>query len=416
MPLITRTLKGSKLSIEEMDGNLLYLETLAISNLRDYVQLQNRPLVIDNLDRWNTTKELKLNNHHLYIDGPYTIRFTNHLNEGGPNYLFRAWDWDGPSSQFATPYQDQEVVYNERAQISFLMEDTQKSSLSLKSFDWSGGSQSGVEFDYKFYQGSLRLPINGSSPETVDGSLAFSDGISWNPGSTNQPQLNVRLDGQWKQVNFGAGVTGPTGPIGSAGPQGVTGPSFTVNDFGLNKLVTSDGSEGGLNAQSNLTFDGLTFSIIGDLNITGTINQPTILSPTINFPTMGFAKLEGDTTLQNISTVLVDTIQIDTPTVDFDFNLGSIFYISTLQNDFEVNLQNLPTANGRAINITVFIQQDSTPFGVNGFKIDGTVQTLKWIGGTQPTPLPFTVTTYIFNLLRSNNSWVQVLGSIGIYA
>lgn len=416
MPLITRTLKGSKLSIEEMDGNLTYLENLAVSNLRDYVQLQNKPFLIDNLDRWNTTKEVKFDNHHLYIDGPYTIRFTNHVNEGGPNYLFRAWDWDGPSGFPPTPYQNEEVTYNERAQISFFMEEPQKSSVSVKSYDWTGGSQSGVEFDYKFYQGSLNLPYATSEPAQLDGLIAFSDGQFWDPSSTGVPQLNIRLSGQWKQVNLGAGVTGPEGPVGPEGAQGATGPSSTINNFGQFKVVTSDGSENGLNAEDNLTFDGATFSIFGDLKISGTIDQPTIKSATLDNAILDFAFLQGDTTLQNITTVLVDSVLVTTPTVIFDFGLGSVFYITSPSNDFIVNIINLPVIDSRAINITVFVSQGVTNFGINGFEIEGVSQTIKWIGGTPPTPLPTTVTAYTFNLLRSGNTWVEVLGAAGIYA
>ena len=416
MPLITRSLKGSKLSIEEMDGNLLYLESLAVSALRDYVQLQNKPLVIDSLDRWNSTKEFKFNNHHLYIDGPYSVRFTNQVNEGGPNYLFRAWDWDGPSGFPATPYQNEEVVYNERAQISFVMEDTEKSSLYLKSFDWTDGTQSGVEFNYKFYQGGFILPYNTSEPVDNDGCIAFSDGVYWNPDNSGQPSLNVRINSEWKQVNFGAGVTGPDGPAGIEGPQGSTGPSYIINNYGQFKLVSSDGSEGGLNAEDNLTFDGSTFSIFGDLRIFGTIDQPTITSPSLNTPTLNYAILQGDTTLQNITTVLVDSIVVTSPTVDFDFNLGSVFYTSSPSNDFTVNVTNLPLTDSRAINITVFVTQGITSFGITGFEIDGVSQIIKWIGGTPPTPLPTTVTAYTFNLLRSGSNWVEVLGAAGIYA
>jgi hypothetical protein len=416
MPLITRTLKGSKLSIEEMDGNLTYLEGLATSQLRDYVQLQNKPLVIDNLDRWNTTKEVKFNSHHLYIDGPYTIRFTNHVNEGGPNYLFRAWDWDGPSSAPATPYQNEEVVYNERAQISFIMEDLEKSSLSFKSFDWTSGTQSGVEFDYKFYQGGVILPYNTIEPVDNDGCIAFSDGVNWNPNNLGQPTLNVRIGGEWKQVNFGPGVTGPSGPAGNDGPQGSTGPSYIINNFGQNKFVLSDGTENGLIGQDDLTYDGLTFSILGDVKIFGSLDQPIIKSPSIDTPTLNYAILQGDTTLQNITTVLVDSILVTNATVNFDFNLGSVFYVSSPSNDFTLNIINLPLVDSRAINITVFVDQGITNFTIIGFEIDGVPKVIRWIGGTPPTTLPTTVTAFTFNILRSNNDWVQVLGAAGIYA
>jgi len=362
MPLITRSQKGSKLSIEEMDGNLSYLEGLAVSSLRDYTQLANKPLFLDLFDRYNSTKEIIIDNTNLYINGPFSLRFANYLGEGSSNSLIRVWDYDGPLG--STPSILDETTYNERVQISFLMEDTQKSSLSLKSYDWSAGTQSGVEFEYKFYQGSAILPINTSEPTSTDGTVAFSDGFEWDPGSTGKKNLNIFLDGSWNQVNLD--------------------PSF---------------------------FDGLTFSITGDLKLTGVIEEPTIKTPIVEFAT-----LQGDTTLQNISTVLVDSLSVTQSTINFDYIDGSVFYLTTIENDFTANVVNLPTTDSRATNITIFLSQGVGTFSITGLQIDDVSQTIKWIGGIPPTALPNSVMTYTFNILRSGDNWVEVLGAGGIYA
>lgn len=412
MPLITRQLKGSKLSIEEMDSNLTYLENLAISNLRDYVQLQNKPLVIDQLDRWNTTKDLKINNHHLYVDGPFSIRFVNHVNEGGANYLMRVWDWDGPSGQLSTPYQNEEVVYYERAQITYEMETSQRSSVTLKTFDWTGGSQSGVGYEHKFYQGSIILPNINAEPTSTNGAIAISDGVFWNPSNSGKQELNVRLNGSWKQVNFGVGATGPTGP---AGPKGDPGPGVSIVNFGTNRLLVNDGTETGVIAQSDITYDGVTFTIDGDLSVSGDISNASLNAPILFSPQMQTAKLDGSTTLQNISTVLVDTVSVTIPIEDFDYNLGSVFYVKNPQTDFEVNLTNVPITTARAINVTIILSQTGTTYGINGFRIDNISQTIKWVGSIQPVVLPNKVMAYSFNIIRSADTWSEVLGSAASY-
>jgi hypothetical protein len=63
------------------------------------------------------------------------------------------------------------------------------------------------------------------------------------------------------------------GANGAVGPQGVTGPSFTVSNFGVNRVLVSNGTANGATAQSNLTFNGSTFSIVGGLNISGVTNS-----------------------------------------------------------------------------------------------------------------------------------------------
>lgn len=412
MPLITRSLKGSKLSIEEMDGNLTYLQNLATSTLRDYVQLQNRPLIISQKDRWNSIKEITLDKKNLYIDGPFSLRFTNQVNQGGPLPLLRVWDWDGPLGELSTTYSNQEIVYNERAQISFMTETGQKSSLSLNSFDWTGGSQSGVTYEYKFYQGGVKLPMN-ATPSSVEGTIAFSDGVIWDPYSSGQKNLNIYLDGSWNKITVGSGATGPAGPTGSSGdtgPVGPTGPSLDIVNPELNKLLTSDGTNTGVVAQSNLTYDGFTFSLTGDLIVSGAVVQPNISSPSISF-----AVLEGDTTLQNITTVLNDTIQVTQSVVDFDFISGSVYYLTSVSNDFTINVINLPTTDSRAINLTLFLSQGITTFGLDGLQIDSNPYTIKWIGGVTPIIAPNSVVAYTFNMIRSGGNWSEVLGAGGIY-
>tara|TARA_A100000172_G_scaffold370_1_gene271 strand:+ start:11733 stop:14096 length:2364 start_codon:yes stop_codon:yes gene_type:complete len=65
------------------------------------------------------------------------------------------------------------------------------------------------------------------------------------------------------------GAQGPTGPQGVAGPPGPSG-SATITNAGNDRVMTSV-SGTTLNAESNLTFNGSTLVVSGNLNVTGTI-------------------------------------------------------------------------------------------------------------------------------------------------
>ena len=414
MPLLTRTLKGSKLTIEEMDGNLTYLENLAISQLRNYVQLQDKPLIIDNLDRWNTTKEFVFSNHHLYINGPFGIRFSNHIDESGTNYLIRAWEWDGPLGASSTPYRNQELTYFERLQINFTKEEPEKSMMNLKTFDWSGGTESGVEYSYKFYQGGVILPYNTNPPSDIDGCIAFSDGNFWDPTGTGQPDLNVRMGGEWKRINLGIGITGPEGPIGPSGPigpQGEAGVATIITNFGNQKLILSDGSESGLYAEDDIQYDGSVMTLDGDLVVLGIVDQPTISSPTINDPVINNPSLSGGISLGNFLTTLIDTIIVTEPVIELDFSLGREFYIINPLNDFGVNIVNVPDDNSYVSRLIVYLSQDTETFSLTELSIDSELIPIKWLNSIPPTPLPTLVTRYEFTLIRTNNEWRDVLGN-----
>ena len=61
------------------------------------------------------------------------------------------------------------------------------------------------------------------------------------------------------------GPLGPTGDTGPMGPTGDTGPGITVANALDNRLLTSDGTSYGANAETNLTFDGSLMTLTGSM-------------------------------------------------------------------------------------------------------------------------------------------------------
>jgi hypothetical protein len=79
------------------------------------------------------------------------------------------------------------------------------------------------------------------------------------------------------------GNTGETGPQGNTGPQGFqgpTGPGIEVTNFSDNRVLTSDGTSYGANAEDNLTFDGSLLTVAGGATISGTLSVSGYSFPT----------------------------------------------------------------------------------------------------------------------------------------
>tara|TARA_B110000977_G_scaffold183320_1_gene245858 strand:+ start:265 stop:1383 length:1119 start_codon:yes stop_codon:yes gene_type:complete len=86
-----------------------------------------------------------------------------------------------------------------------------------------------------------------------------------------------------------SGSSGTSGSSGSSGSSGTSG-SATIANLGNNRVTTSTGVQGALNAESNLTFDGSTLTVTGDLTATGNTILGQVGTDTIQLQ----GKIDGD--------------------------------------------------------------------------------------------------------------------------
>ena len=102
-----------------------------------------------------------------------------------------------------------------------------------------------------------------------DGPQGFqgNDGPQGNEGSQGfqGPQGSQGFQGP-------QGFQGNDGPQGNDGSQGFQGPGINISNFTDDRVLTSDGTPNGANAEENLLFDGSLLTVIGD-SIIG--NSPT---------------------------------------------------------------------------------------------------------------------------------------------
>jgi hypothetical protein len=123
----------------------------------------------------------------------------------------------------------------------------------------------------------------------------------------------------------------------------------------------------------------------------------------------------GSLNVQEIREKVTDS-SISTNVMTCDYTTGTIFYqASNPSANFTVNVTNLPTDDGNAITISIFVTQGSTGYIPNALQVAGSAQTIKWAGGTAPTPTSSSgkIDLFTFSLIRRGSAWT-VLGSANL--
>jgi hypothetical protein len=91
-----------------------------------------------------------------------------------------------------------------------------------------------------------------------------------------------------------------------------------------------------------------------------------------------------------------------------DYSTGAIFYgTGSLTANFTVNITNAPTDNGKAMTVSLFVTQGATGYIPTTLNINGSSATIKWVGGSAPTPTSSNGKIDIFNftLIRRSSTW-----------
>jgi hypothetical protein len=98
------------------------------------------------------------------------------------------------------------------------------------------------------------------------------------------------------------------------------------------------------------------------------------------------AAFTGNVQLQEISETTVD-ITLATNVATLDWTAGNVYYIATAPSAaMTFNVTNVPTTVSKIMTINVFVTQGATGYIPSTFQIAGVGQTIKWAGGSAPTP------------------------------
>lgn len=174
---------------------------------------------------------------------------------------------------------------------------------------------------------------------------------------------------------------------------------------------------------SSVTVNGTAISLGGSGTVTaaagtltGTILNSTVTDSSLTtVGTLNGLTITGATNLEEIREKVVDST-ISTNVMTCSYTSAGVFYQSTSPSaNFTVNFTNVPTDNGNAITISIFVVQGATGYIPNVFQIDGSTQTIKWSGGSAPTPTSSSgkIDLFTFTMIRRSSTWT-VLGSANL--
>ena len=181
-------------------------------------------------------------------------------------------------------------------------------------------------------------------------------------------------------------ITGPQGQKGDQGEIGPTGPSGSVD---TGSLVTTS------------SFNDFTSSF-NTGSFTGSFTGSILAS---NFEN------SGNTSIGAVQErfILVDSPQL--PSASFDFNSGSIFYVTRQEENIPWNIINLPTTPETAITLTFIVEQNDPPYSASVYEFDGQSVSVMWPQGVAPTGSADVVDVIGLTAFYANSSWT-VLGSL----
>jgi hypothetical protein len=128
-------------------------------------------------------------------------------------------------------------------------------------------------------------------------------------------------------------------------------------------------------------------------------------------PTTNIVLGDDGTTL--IKAEPAPTVALSANVETLDLNVSAVTYILTAPTaNWTLNVTNAPTDEDVAVTVTVFCTQGATGYIPSTFQVAGVGQTIKWQGGTAPTPTSTAgkIDIFSFTIVRKSAAWV-VFGS-----
>ncbi len=207
--------------------------------------------------------------------------------------------------------------------------------------------------------------------------------------------------------------------VGSAVQAATTGANIILNASGTGNISVTSGMNvsNTTNATSASPLTGAiqvpggagvteNMWIGGTLNIGGAGINGITIGATPAAGTFTSLTASGLTTLQRATEVLA-TKTGATGTVTHDFTEANVWIHSSISANFTVNLTNVPTTSSRVITVSLYLAQGVTGYYANAFEIDGSAQTIRWVGNITPSPQASKYEIQTFTLVRtSGGSWI----------
>jgi hypothetical protein len=216
--------------------------------------------------------------------------------------------------------------------------------------------------------------------------LQFRRGTAteWSNANTVLADGELAVETNTRNIKIGDGSTS-WNSLSYGGLLGPTGPAFTVSPTTSGNLVYANGTSTSAASSSNVFFNVAS----NRLDITSALS------------------------IQEVQETVIAAVPTTPYTIDW--TLGAIHYLTTIPSNLTVNITNLPTTSNRNYVVSIYLVQGATPYYINALNIAGTSNTIRWAGGSVPTPVASRVEVQTFSLYYSGSAWTALsqLSSFG---
>jgi len=186
--------------------------------------------------------------------------------------------------------------------------------------------------------------------------------------------------------------------------------AITATNMYVNGYAVST-STGGVTASGTGTTT--TFVISNSTQSTGTNTGALTVSGGVGVA--GNLVVGGITILQQAQEVMVP---VNSPGVNptLNFNQGAVFYVTNMTSNFTATYINVPTSANYVYATTLILAQTATnAYTVANVRVNGTAQTIRWLGGSTATVTANRTDVISVTLVATGTNAYTVLASGGEY-
>lgn len=185
-------------------------------------------------------------------------------------------------------------------------------------------------------------------------------------------------------------------------PDGV-GTLTTDAKFNINNADTSNAYTNG----SLVVTGGI--GAAGDISIAGQVVANAIDDIPIGATTPSSAvftdlSVSGNLSAKSYSDV-VGQKSGATGTVAHDFTEASVWHHTSIASNFTMRVDNIPTTNNKAYQITLFLQQGANPYYATNIQLNGVTEPIQFGGSQDPSPSSSRFEVQTFDIARISNTW-----------
>jgi hypothetical protein len=232
---------------------------------------------------------------------------------------------------------------------------------------------------------------------------------------TRRKYAGVARDATDSKIKFFQDATTTPSSTVNFAEAGVTYADVVMDDLEVDQITATGNLAVGTD---KLTVNASTGAVgmAGALTTTGLITANGGLTTSGALTVSGGATFTGTTNIQEIRETVVD-VTLSSNAGTLDWTAGNIYYIATAPTgNMTLNVTNVPTDASRVMTINVLTTQGSTGYIPGTFQIGGSSQTIRWAGGTNPTPTSSSgkIDIFSFTMQRTTaGAWI-VYGSASL--